>query len=174
MNFFSQLSPLAIAGIKWRMTVSQTGDQMQVDIIPEVAAGKSGISIPPQALIGTPSELDEAFTGFLTNYVSAGTNLNDQIAVANAVMGQALVQAQETVAQAAGKVKKPTTGSPAVAKPGVAKDKTAGGFMDIDEDDDKADQAGGAGALVQGPDSSSAVPGLGETPAPDDKNLFLF
>lgn len=138
MNLFQQLAPLVSSGVVMRLAIRMHGDNMQLDIIPEVEHGKTGISVPAQALIGSAVELDERVSDFLAGYVASAANLNEQIAVAKAVMEKALEDAKDAVKSAASKVKPATAASSkSSGKPAEPKaDKTAAGFMDMEDDAD--------------------------------------
>ncbi|WP_096697641.1 PRTRC system protein E [Polaromonas sp. AER18D-145] len=175
MNLFQQLAPLVSSGIVMRMTVRMHGDKLQLDIIPEVEAGKTGISVPAQALIGTAEELDAGVPGFLAAYAQSAADLNEQIAVANAVMGKAQDAAKEVVKAAASRVKpassagaKPT-GSTSEAKV----DRAAAGFLDMDEDESPEN-----GAEVKAPaaveTSSVVATELPVSETGENPNLFLL
>lgn len=175
MNLFQQLAPLVLSGIVIRMTVRMHGDKLQLDIIPEVEAGKTGISVPAQALIGTAEELDEGVPGFLAAYAQSAADLNEQIAVANAVMGKAQDAAKEVVKAAASKVK---PSSSAGAKPAggtseVKADRAAAGFLDMGEDESPV-----GGEEVKAPSagetSSVVAPDLPVSATGENPNLFLL
>ncbi|OYY32489.1 MULTISPECIES: PRTRC system protein E [unclassified Polaromonas] len=174
MNLFQQLAPLVSSGIVMRMTVRMHGDKLQLDIIPEVEAGKTGISVPAQALIGTAEELDAGVPGFLAAYAQSAADLNEQIAVANAVMGKAQDAAKEVVKAAASKVK-PT--SAAGAKPSaktneVKTDRTAAGFLDMD-DDENAEGGDEAESPSAAEKSTPVAPDLPISATGETPNMFM-
>jgi PRTRC genetic system protein E len=101
MNLFQKFAASAAAGVVFHLTIRSAGNEMRLDILPETNSGKTGILIPPQALIATPEELDANVPGFLDTYLASTKNLNDQITAANAVMAQAEADAKVAVQKAA-------------------------------------------------------------------------
>ena len=175
MNLFQQLAPLVTSGIVMRMTVRMHGDKLQLDIIPEVEAGKTGISVPAQALIGTAEELDAGVPGFIAAYAQSAADLNEQIAVAYAVMGKAQDAAKEVVKAAASKVKPSSSAgsTPSGSTSGTKVDRTAAGFLDMEDEKSPVD-----GAEVKDPaaleTSSGGAPDLPVSASGQNPNLFLL
>jgi PRTRC genetic system protein E len=136
MTLFTKFAPLVKAGVVVHLTLRAVGKDMQLEILPVCDSGKTGITVPPRAFLGTPEELDEKIPGMLDTYVSAATDLNDQIAVTTAVMEKAQESAREVTKKAA-EVKPAAsarTSSTAVAgaKPAKARNTNAG-FLDEEE-----------------------------------------
>lgn len=152
MSLFTKLAPLVQAGAVVHITLRQVGANMQLEILPEVDAGKTGISIPPRAFQATPEELDEKIPGFLDTYVGAAININDQIAVTVAVMDKAQEEARETTkklqtAKASTPVRSAAT-TASGAKPQKPRNTNAGFLDDDDEGGSDGDTPGGEPAVA--------------------------
>jgi len=144
MSLFTKLAPLVQAGAVVHITLRQVGANMQLEILPEVDAGKTGITIPPRAFQATPEELDEKIPGFLDTYVGAAVNINDQIAVTVAVMEKAQEEARETTKKLQTAKASTPARSAATTASGTQPQKarnTNAGFLD--DDDDEGDPEGG-------------------------------
>lgn len=173
MSLFTKLAPLVQAGAVVHITLRQVGANMQLEILPEVDAGKTGISIPPRAFQATPEELDAKIPGFLDTYVGAAVNLSDQIAVTVAVMDKAQEDARETTKKA--QVAKTTTPARATTAPtsGTKPAKTRNtnaGFLE--EDDPGGDDEGVASESGGQPDSESQVGALAPAGTGSEESLF--
>lgn len=170
MSLFTKLAPLVQAGAVVHITLRQVGANMQLEILPEVDAGKTGITIPPRAFQATPEELDEKIPGFLDTYVGAAVNINDQIAVTVVVMEKAQEEARETTKKLqTAKASTPARFAATTAsgtQPQKARNTNAG-FLD--DDDDEGDPDGGTpGGELGVPQTEGAPAGVGAA----DESLF--
>ncbi len=160
MSLFTKLAPLVQAGAVVHITLRQVGANMQLEILPEVDAGKTGISIPPRAFQATPEELDAKIPGFLDTYVGAAVNINDQIAVTVAVMDKAQEEARETTKKLqTAKASTPARSAATTTngtKPQKSRNTNAGFLEDDDDDNLETVTSGDEPEAAQAADSSVA------------------
>lgn len=149
-----------MSGVVFHLTMRQAGDRMQVELIPECDAGKTGIVIPPRALLATPEELDEKMPAFLDSYLQATGSLQQQIENTRSVMEQAEAEAREASSKAAasksGTKALPAPRGTAGGKPASQKRDMNAGLDDLD-DETGSDAAGGGNTA----DTSGAPGGEG-------------
>jgi PRTRC genetic system protein E len=140
MSLFTKLAPLVQAGAVVHLTLRQSGNLMQLEILPAIDAGKTGITVPARAFQASPEELDREIPGFLDHYVAGAVNLSDQIAVTVAVMDRAIEDAKDAAKKAqTAKAVSPTRGKSQVAtKPAKARNDNAG-FLEDDSEEDPED-----------------------------------
>jgi len=161
MTLFTKFAPLVQAGVVVHLTLRQVGKDMQLEILPVCDAGKTGITVPPRAFLASPEELDEKIPGLLDTYVSAAVDINDQIAVTVAVMGQAQEDAREATKKAQqAKTTTPARTSAATSsetKPAKTR-KTNAGFLDEDDDGSDGDVIGAGSQPDAAPHDGEAAP----------------
>ncbi|EKD98720.1 MAG: hypothetical protein ACD_23C00300G0008 [uncultured bacterium] len=165
MTLFTKFAPLVQAGVVVHLTLRQVGKDMQLEILPVCDAGKTGITVPPRAFLASPEELDEKIPGLLDTYVSAAVDINDQIAVTVAVMGQAQEDAREATKKAQqAKTTTPARTSAATTsgtKPAKTRNTNAGFLDDGDDGDDGG--GGSDGDVTEAGSQPDAAPHGGET-----------
>lgn len=136
--------------VTFKMTAAGDGDQIQLDILPAGKDSKTGVALPPRALLGTAAELDANLEDFLQKYAGAVTRIADVVANAD----QELQQVEAEAATAARKAleqkraaKAPNKGASA-GKPAAPKRNMSAGLIDNDGDaggndgdDDESDEA---------------------------------
>ena len=140
MSLFTKLAPLVQAGAVVHLTLRQSGNLMQLEILPAIDTGKTGITVPARAFQASPEELDQEIPGFLDRYVSGAVDLSDQIAVTVAVMDRAIEDAKDAAkkAQTAKAASPARSTSKVAAKPAKARNDTAGFLEDDSEEDAEA------------------------------------
>jgi PRTRC genetic system protein E len=57
MKFIQTIAPLLAQGMQILFKLSQSGEKVQVDILPTGKENKAGILVPPKSLVGTPEEI---------------------------------------------------------------------------------------------------------------------
>lgn len=175
MNLFQKFAPTVMSGVVFHLTMRQAGDLMQVELIPECDAGKTGIVIPPRALLATPEELDEKMPAFLDLYLQSTGSIQQQIEDTKSVMKEAEAAAQETTRKAA----EPKGGTKALPAPrGSSSGKPASQKRDMnaglgDLDDETGPDAAGSGHAADPSGSSGGEGEATSAASPTAGNLFV-
>jgi PRTRC genetic system protein E len=58
MKLIEHFDALIKAGVVLHFKIAAAGDNVQLDIIPVGKDSKTGVSLPPQALVGSAAEID--------------------------------------------------------------------------------------------------------------------
>lgn len=175
MKLIEHFEGLLKGGVVLKINICAAGDRFQMDIIPVGKDSKTGVSLPPKALVGTAAELDAGLDDFLPKYAASVTRIADVVANADveleAVEKTASDQARQAVAdKAKTKVKSmpAKTHSSATPKRDPAKGMLDGGddgAQGEDLDDDAAETqlntTGGDGSVPNAGEPGEALnPGL--------------
>jgi PRTRC genetic system protein E len=130
--------------LSFRISAAGTGENVQLDILPQGKDSATGVALPAKAIIGTSEGIDAGLEEYLQKYATSVTHVAETIANAEAEL-KGLEQAAAAQARKAVEEKrKSKTHTPAKSTgktvPGAApKDMTAGL---LDDDDD---EGGGSG-----------------------------
>lgn len=175
MAFFNQIQDLLKAGIRLTIQAKSVGDLLQLDIIPAIEAGASGVAIPPCSFTGTSDELDTAVPEFLQEYSSRVLGLKQQMTSVIAAIDQA---GADAVSAAKSKEEKRVVATPAGSKKTKATpaERANAGFLDGDngtptfgsDDDDEAE------ILNSGSQQAPKVVSPSEAEAGSFASLTLF
>ena len=156
MAFFNQIQDLLKAGIRLTIQAKSVGDLLQLDIIPAIEAGASGVAIPPCSFTGTSDELDTAVPEFLQEYSSRVLGLKQQMTSVMAAIDQA---GADAVSAAKSKEEKRVVATPAGSKKSKATpaERANAGFLDGDND---------APSLGPDDEEDNGIVNLGTEPVP--------
>jgi PRTRC genetic system protein E len=155
MKLIQPFADLIQAGVTLTLKFSAAGaTNIQLDILPQGKDTKTGVSLPPKAIVGTAQELDENLEAFIAKYAPSVQRVAEVVAGADAdlqkIESDAAAQAKKAVDEKAK--------SRAAAKPGAGKSSTpapkkdltkgmldegAGGSNDDNDDDDPDGGAAG-------------------------------
>lgn len=168
MTIFTNLAKLVESGVVISLTLRNAKDgKLQLELLPQAEAGKTGLSIPPKAFIATPAELDEKMPDFLANYAGQATSLNEQIQQAKVALEAAERAVKDK--QEADRKELASKSSKSKSVPGTQKvDKSgASGFHDDDELGDNEDSGSAALANAGESSGSQGTAKVGEKQAED-------
>lgn len=173
MKLIQPFEALIRNGVTLTFRLAAAGDQIQLDILPSGKDTKTGVALPPRALLGSAADLDEHLEAFVEKYAGSVTRIADVVANAD----QDLKQAEDAAAAQARKaVEEKRSNTKAPSKPGskVAtgtpkrRDFMAGmtGAGDEDVDDDDGAGAGDeTGTTLNTGGGGDAAPGTSTPPA---------
>lgn len=169
MKMIQPFEALILAGVTLTLKFSAAGEKnIQLDILPQGKDTKTGMSLPPKAIVGTAQELDENLEAFIEKYAPSVQRVAEVVAGADAdlqkIEADASAQAKKTVEEKAK--------SRAAAKPGAGKGTTPAPKKDLtkgllgagdetnDDDDQDDDRDGGddQAATTLGTTGASAAP----------------
>lgn len=142
MNLIKPFKSLIEGGVSLHFKIAAAGDgKVQLDILPVGKDTKTGVGLPPKALVGTAEEIDNALEDFLQKYAPTVTSVAEVVANADAEMRE-IEEAARAQTKAAVTAKRPAaTGKPAVKSPVTKpkRDMKAGLIGGGEEDDDAGD-----------------------------------
>lgn len=168
MKMIQPFEALILAGVTLTLKFSAAGEKnIQLDILPQGKDTKTGMSLPPKAIVGTAQELDENLEAFIEKYAPSVQRVAEVVAGADAdlqkIEADASAQAKKTVEEKAK--------SRAAAKPGAGKGTTPpkkdltkgllGAGDETNDDDDQDDDRDGGddqAATTLGTTGASAAP----------------
>lgn len=173
MKLIQPFADLIQAGVTLTLKFSAAGaTNIQLDILPQGKDTKTGVSLPPKAIVGTAQELDENLEAFIAKYAPSVQRVAEVVAGADAdlqkIEADASAQAKKTVEEKAK--------SRAAAKPGAGKASTPAPNKDLskgllggeseegsnDDNDDDAPDGGAAGDVAA---TTLLTTGQGAAPA---------
>jgi len=158
MKLIQPFEALIHAGVTLILRFSAAGaTNIQLDILPQGKDTKTGVSLPPKAIVGTAQELDENLEAFIAKYAPSVQRVAEVVAGADAdlqkIESDASAQAKKAVDEKAK--------SRAAAKPGAGKASTPAPKKDLskgllggegeegsNDDNDDDDPDGGAAGDV--------------------------
>ncbi len=128
MKLIQPFEALIHAGVTLTLRFSAAGaTNIQLDILPQGKDTKTGVSLPPKAIVGTAQELDENLEAFIAKYAPTVQRVAEVVAGADAdlqkIEADASAQAKKTVEEKAK--------SRAAAKPGAGKSSTPAPKKDL-------------------------------------------
>lgn len=127
MKLIQPFAALIQRGVSLQMNISAAGEQIQLSILPKGKDTKTGVTLPPKALIGTAEEIDQHLEEYLTKYAGTVTRIADVVAGADVDL-----QAAEKEASAQAKQALDEKRAKNATKPGGAKATPAGGKKERD------------------------------------------
>ena len=166
MKLIEHFEGLLKGGVILKINICAAGDNFQMDIIPVGKDSKTGVSLPPKALVGTAVELDAGLDEFLPKYAASVTRISQVVANADAELEMAEKAASEQARQAvADKAKDKSKSAPAKSHSSATpkRDPAKGmleGREDDGQDDDLNDEA--AGTTLNTTGDGQVAPGGGE------------
>ena len=139
MKLIQHFEALIKGGVVLNFKIAAAGENVQLDIIPVGKDNKTGISLPPRALVGTASEIDEALDEYLPKYAGSVSRIADVVANADteiaAAEAAAASQAKRAVEDKSKNKVKAVAGKPSTdTKRGPEK-----GMLTVDDDDEGSD-----------------------------------
>lgn len=162
-------------GVELTFRLKAAGDtNIQMDILPTGKDSKTGVALPPKALIGTAAELDASLEEYLGKYAASVTTIADVVAKADEEL-QAVEKASSDAARKAVEDKRKT------GKSGSAKSSTTTKVKSADSglieaaggDDDDDDEGTTLNTTSTAPASAPAADGAGTGDALS-KELFIL
>lgn len=167
MKLIQPFEALIHAGVTLTLKFSAAGEKnIQLDILPQGKDTKTGMSLPPKAIVGAAQELDENLEAFIEKYAPSVQRVSEVVAGADAdlqkIEADASAQARKTVEE---KARSRAATKPGVGKattPAPKKDLTKGllGAGDETHDDEDDGPVGGddQAATTLGATGASAAP----------------
>lgn len=170
MKLIEHFDALIKAGVVLHFKIAAAGDNVQLDIIPVGKDSKTGVSLPPQALVGSAAEIDDGLDEFLPKYAGTVARIADVVAKADtelaAVEAAASAQAKRAVEEKSKTKPKPGAKVHSSAKQDPAKGMLETGDAAGDEDEvadsgTELNTTGGATPPEDGAGETNALnPGL--------------
>jgi PRTRC genetic system protein E len=156
MKFIQTIAPLLAQGIQILFKLSQSGEKVQLDILPTGKENKAGILVPPKSLVGTPEEIDSELEAFLEKYCASAVRIVSIAASADADLARAEEEAQATARRALEEKRKNKSTPSKPATPAGKKTLSLG--VDEDEGDDDVADNGGTGTTQDTTAKESGAP----------------
>lgn len=141
MKLIEHFEGLLKGGVVLKINICAAGDNYQMDIIPVGKDSKTGVSLPPKALVGTAAELDGGLDDFLPKYAASVTRISQVVANADAELELAEKAASDQARQAVtDKAKNKSKLVPAKShSPTSPKRDPAKGMLEGSDDDGQGD-----------------------------------
>lgn len=142
MKLIQPFAALINNGVTLTFKLAAAGEKIQLDILPSGKDSKTGVALPPKALVGTAEDLDANLEAYLEKYAASLSTIADVVAKADVDLEAAEKAASDTARKAVEEKRnktKPGKSTPALSGP-KKKDATTGL---IDTDDDDAGETGG-------------------------------
>lgn len=167
MKLISPFKSLLQGGVilNFKIAAAGSGENVQLDILPQGKDSSTGVSLPPKALVGTPEEIDSQLEEYLQKYATSVTRVAEVVANADAelkkIEDEAAAAAKKAIEDKA-KNKTSTTKSP--GKPGTTgtrKGDPKAGLLD-DGDDENQDGDTSTTLITTGGTTSGEKSGGGE------------
>lgn len=141
MKLIQPFAPLIEGGMTLTLKLSRAGDgTVQLDILPVGKDTKTGVGLPPRALVGTAKDLDDNLEAFIEKYAPSVERVTEVLGNADVAL-KAIEDEAEQQSKAAIEAKKskstPAKSGSKPATPAPKRDMTAGL---INEDDDGSDE----------------------------------
>jgi PRTRC genetic system protein E len=143
---FSNIAALVAKGVTINFTVTSADEgKLEVNVVPSIDSGKTGMGLVARSFTATPAELDAEFPAIMNSYANANLTLKQQLDAAEAAIEAA---GKEAAASAAAKAAEKAAAKPVthtVSKPGAKAANRAPTLSDDTNSDDDADaQSSGA------------------------------
>ncbi|MBC5767591.1 PRTRC system protein E [Ramlibacter albus] len=138
MKLIQPFAALIQNGVELTFRLKAAGDtNIQMDILPTGKDSKTGVALPPKALIGTAAELDASLEEYLGKYAASVTTIADVVAKADEEL-QAVEKASSDAARKAVEDKRKTgkSGSAKTSSTTKTKSTDSGLIDDVGGDDD--------------------------------------
>lgn len=185
MQLIQPFEALIRGGMHLTLRISAAGEtNIQLDILPQGVDTKTGIALPPRALVGTAQELDDNLEEFVRKYAASVVRVADVVAGADAelqkIEADASAQAKQAVQDKAKSrsAAKPAGKSPA-SRAGATRDLSKGlageeGDGEDDHDDDADGGGGDTAATTLVTTGGAAAPAAAPAPAAEGLSPALF
>lgn len=187
MNLIQPFEALIKNGVSLTFKIAAAGEQIQLNILPSGKDTKTGVALPPKALIGTAAELDQHLEEFVQKYAASVQRIADVVATADADLDKNEKEASEVARKA---VEDKKNSKPAAAKPGTKSASTTalakkrdmgaglieeeGGGGDDDDDDDLPNTTPNTTGGRAGESAAPAAPAAAAPAQPEALSAGLF
>ncbi len=161
MNLIQPFAALIKNGVNLTFKLAAAGDNIQLDILPSGKDSKTGVALPPKALIGTAEDLDANLEAYLQKYAASLTTIADVVAKADDDLQAAEKVASETARKAVEDKRK--SGKTSTSKPTASPKRkdAASGLIDTDDDTNSEEEGEGG----EGDDAATTLNTLNNAPA---------
>jgi PRTRC genetic system protein E len=177
MKLIQHFEELLKGGVTLKITICAAGDNLRMDILPIGKDSKTGVSLPPRALVGTAAELDAGLDEFLPKYAASVKRISAVVADADAELEAVEKAAAEQARQAVAEKAKPKPAKQAGAKSqpvSASKRDPAKGMLDdgVDGETDDDQEGGDSGTTLDTSVSTQPTPPAAESGNALSADLF--
>jgi PRTRC genetic system protein E len=161
MKLIQPFAALIQRGVSLTFNISAAGEQIQLNILPSGKDTKTGVALPPKALIGSAEELDQHLEEYLSKYAGAVTRIADVLATADVDLQAAEKEATDQARQALEEKRNKGTSKPGTKPTSSSAPKKrdlGAGLMDGDDEQEEEEHGDTAGTTLQTGGTETSLP----------------